>query len=236
MPIYWLDEDNYNFPHPSLANEDGILAVGGDLSPQRLVTAYAHGIFPWFNPEDPILWWSPNPRFVLYPNELKVSKSMRPYFNQNKFKVTVDQHFEMVIRSCQQQDRQGQSGGTWITHSMVEAYVHLHDLGIAHSVEVWQGEDLVGGLYGIALGKVFFGESMFSKVSNASKFGFISLVRKLIEWDYELIDCQQETNHLKSLGAKGIARADFLTILEKNREIPLKQENWTKYFGQKMKQ
>ena len=230
MPIYWLDEQNVNFPDPSYADEDGILAVGGDLSPQRLIVAYSNGIFPWFNPDDPIIWWSPNPRFVLYPQDLKVSKSMRPYFNQKKFELTVDQHFETVMRACQQQKRKGQSGGTWITESMLDAYIELHELGLAHSVEVWQDGNLVGGLYGVALGKVFFGESMFAKVSNASKFGFISLVRKLIEWDYDLIDCQQETPHLKSLGAKGIARTDFLAHLEINKTLPTQQENWAKYF------
>ena len=230
MPVYWLDEQNINFPHPSHADDDGVLAVGGDLSPQRLVVAYSNGIFPWFNPNDPIIWWSPDPRFVLYPQDLKVSKSMRPYFNQKKFQLTVDQHFETVMRACQQQKRKGQGGGTWITENMVAAYVELHELGLAHSVEVWQDGNLVGGLYGVALGKVFFGESMFSKVSNASKFGFISLVRKLIEWDYDLIDCQQETPHLKSLGAKGIARTDFLSLLEQNKTLPTQQENWGQYF------
>ena len=179
MPIYRLDPNNYSFPHPEYANDDGILAIGGDLSPVRLVTAYTYGIFPWFNPGEPILWWSPDPRFVLYPDDLKVSRSMRPYFNQSKFKVTCDQHFQAVMENCQQSNRKGQGMGSWITGGMIEAYTELHQMGYAHSIEVWEENQLVGGLYGIALGKVFFGESMFTKVSNASKFGFISLVQKL---------------------------------------------------------
>lgn len=226
MSFYWLRDDELSFPHPRYANEDGILAVGGDLSPQRLVLAYTNGIFPWFNPGDPIIWWSPDPRFVLFPDELKVSKSMRPYFNQKKFSCTLDHDFEQVIRNCQLHDRKGQSGGTWITNNMLDAYIHLHKLGIAHSVEVWQGEELVGGLYGVALGKVFFGESMFTKVSNASKFGFISLVRQLIQWEFNLIDCQQATRHLESLGGRAIPRVDFLSYLEKNQVHPVEQKSW----------
>lgn len=227
MSFYWLQDDELSFPHPSYANQDGILAVGGDLSPQRLVLAYSHGIFPWFNPGDPIIWWSPDPRFVLYPDELKVSKSMRPYFNQNKFTCTFDTAFEEVITACQQQNRKGQSGGTWITETMIAGYLKLHQLGLAHSVEVWSNDKLVGGLYGVALGKVFFGESMFTKVSNASKFGFISLVRQLIQWDYELIDCQQQTKHLASMGARAIPRNTFLDILEQNRAHSIIQKKWS---------
>ena len=181
MPVFWLDDQSLEFPAPELATPEGILAVGGDLSPARLLEAYAGGIFPWFNEGDPILWWSPDPRFVLFPDELVVSKSMRPYFNQKKFQVSFDQDFEGVMRSCQQSNRNGQSGDTWITEDMIQAYVQVHQLGYAHSVEVWQEGDLVGGLYGISLGKIFFGESMFSRVSNASKFGFITLVQKLRE-------------------------------------------------------
>jgi leucyl/phenylalanyl-tRNA--protein transferase len=177
MPVFWLTEE-ISFPPPELANEDGILAVGGDLSTDRLLLAYSMGLFPWFNPDDPILWWSPDPRFVLYPDKLKVAKSMRPYFNQNKFQVTFDTCFEKVIMACQQQYRKGQSGGTWITDEMVTSYTQLNKLGFAHSVEVWKDEELVGGLYGISLGKIFFGESMFAKRSNASKFGFGKRVTK----------------------------------------------------------
>lgn len=226
MPVFWLSDDNIAFPHPDLANEDGILAVGGDLSPERLLMAYRSGIFPWFNPGDPILWWSPDPRFVLFPSELKVSKSMRPYFNQKKFSVTVDQAFDKVIRACQTQRRKGQLGGTWITEGMIEGYALLHHQGYAHSVEVWQDETLVGGLYGIALGNVFFGESMFAKVSNASKFGFISLVRRLKKLGFAMIDCQQQTRHLESLGGRCISRSDFMAQLAKNVKMPDRVGNW----------
>ncbi len=232
MPIYLLSEDEISFPHPSLATEDGILAVGGDLSAERLILAYQYGIFPWYNQGDPILWWSPDPRFVLYPEELKVSKSMRPYFNQNKFECSVDTNFEAVIQNCQQNKRGNQAGaGTWITKEMQDAYIELHKLGIAHSIEVWQNKELVGGLYGLSLGKCFFGESMFTKVNNASKFGFIYLVQKLKEKGFWLIDCQQETQHLASLGAKAIPRFQFLALLKKNEEEESNIGTWTDWLS-----
>ena len=218
--MYLLDEEDIAFPPGELANDIGVLAIGGDLSPKRLLHAYAQGIFPWYNEDlEPIVWWCPDPRFVLFPNDLKVSKSMRPYFNQKKFTVTYDTVFEEVMRHCMQASRKGQQGSSWINEDMIEAYTRLNQLGFAHSVEVWQRDELVGGLYGIAMGKVFFGESMFTKVSNASKFGFISLVRKLAQEDYWLIDCQQQTKHLGSLGAKAIPRTDFLALLKKNIEV-----------------
>ena len=226
MPVFWLSDTNINFPDPSFANEDGILAVGGDLSPARLLLAYRTGIFPWFNPGDPILWWSPDPRFVLFPKELKVSKSMRPYFNQKKFDLSYDTQFRSVIEACSQVYRKGQGGGTWITDEMIDAYCELHRLGYAHSVEVWKAGKLVGGLYGIALGKCFFGESMFSLESNASKFGFISLVKMLEEQEFNLVDCQQKTRHLESLGGRSIARIQFLEILEKNHQVPDNPGSW----------
>lgn len=213
-----------------MADPGGILAFGGDLSPERLLLAYQMGIFPWYNEEDPILWWSPDPRFVLFPNELKVSKSMRPYFNQKKFELTCDQAFEEVIRDCQA-PRDGQHFGTWITEDMVNAYNRLHELGYAHSVEVWQNGEMVGGLYGIALGKCFFGESMFSKVSNASKFGFIILTQKLEKLGFWLIDCQQQTGHLESLGARAIPRRDFLEILKKNEQEVTFKGKWLQLFS-----
>jgi leucyl/phenylalanyl-tRNA---protein transferase len=230
MAVYWLTENNLSFPSPELAGKEGILAVGGDLSPERLLLAYQLGIFPWFNQDDPILWWSPDPRFVLFPHELKVSKSMRPYFNQQKFRVTFDQQFETVIQNCQE-PRQGQGFGTWITGEMLAAYCRLNEMGYAHSVEVWQEGDLVGGLYGIALGKVFYGESMFTKVSNASKFGFISMVKKLGALGFWLIDCQQQTKHLRSLGARAIPRSRFLEILKKNETEPTLTGNWGELLG-----
>ncbi|MBX2841615.1 MAG: leucyl/phenylalanyl-tRNA--protein transferase [Flammeovirgaceae bacterium] len=177
MPIYLLSDNDINFPPPHLATPEGIRAIGGDLSSKRLLAAYKQGIFPWFNPGEPILWWSPDPRFVLYPSELRISKSMRPYFNQQKFKVTFDQDFAQVINACQERmaesKRRQRSSGTWITREMQQAYCQLHELGYAHSVEVWQDATLVGGLYGLALGKIFFGESMFTAVNNASKKGML---------------------------------------------------------------
>ena len=232
MPVFWLTED-ISFPPPELANEDGILAVGGDLSTERLLLAYSIGLFPWFNPDDPILWWSPDPRFVLFPEKLKIAKSMRPYFNQKKFTVTFDSNFEEVMRSCQQQYRSGQAGGTWITDEMIESYTKLNKMGFAHSVEVWQEKEMVGGLYGISLGKIFFGESMFTKVSNASKFGFISLVRKLKELDFWLIDCQQRTRHLESLGGEFVSRNVFLDFMRKNKFENTLQGNWGALFSEK---
>ncbi|HFA49764.1 MAG TPA: leucyl/phenylalanyl-tRNA--protein transferase [Bacteroidetes bacterium] len=231
MPVFWLSDTSLQFPPPELASSDGVLATGGDLSPERLLTAYGQGIFPWFNPGEPIFWWSPDPRFVLFPSELKVARSMRPYFNQQKFGVTADQQFGQVIRNCQK-PRAGQGHGTWITESMVEAYCRLHDLGFAHSVEVWENGHLVGGLYGIALGKCFFGESMFTRVSNASKFGFISMVKKLEQLGFNLIDCQQQTGHLASLGARAIPRADFLQLLKENKEEKTMSGNWGKLFSE----
>lgn len=217
MPVYLLPEQKDLFPPPNEAESDGLIAYGGDLSPERLLNAYAMGFFPWYGEGQPIMWWHPPERFVLFPEHLHVSKSMRPYFNQNKFRVSYNQSFKRVIEACARISRRGQDG-TWITEEMIEAYTHLHDLGFAHSVEVWQEGALVGGLYGLVIGKVFFGESMFSKVSNASKFGFISLVRKLQEQNFLMIDCQQETQHLASLGAELIAQNDFSNLLENNME------------------
>lgn len=226
MSIFWLD-NRLIFPAPQYAEPSGILAAGGDLKPERLLLAYRSGIFPWFTEDDPILWWSPDPRFVLFPSELVVSRSMRPYFNQKRFSITLDTCFEQVIRACGTQSREGQDG-TWITEEMVEAYCLLHQQGCAHSVEVWDNSILVGGLYGISLGHIFFGESMFSKVSNASKYGFIALVRRLEQLGFLLVDCQQETRHLASLGARPIARTQFLEILESAAWDDYLSGNWGK--------
>ena len=223
---YWLSEDELTFPHPTLANPDGILAVGGDLSPERIILAYDNGIFPWFNEEDPIIWWSPDPRFILHPSKLKVSKSMRKVLRDEVFQITFDTAFEEVILACSKIPRGGQEG-TWITKKMIRAYVRLHELGFAHSVEVRQNGVLVGGLYGIALGRCFSGESMFAKASNASKAGFITLVKKLEAIGFDMIDCQTHSNHLESLGAEAISRDDFLTFLEKNQEKETLRGNWT---------
>ncbi|MEM6963955.1 MAG: leucyl/phenylalanyl-tRNA--protein transferase [Bacteroidota bacterium] len=235
MPVFWLTEE-LSFPSPELANEDGILAVGGDLSTDRLLLAYSMGLFPWFNPDDPILWWSPDPRFVLYPDKLKVSKSMRPYFNQKKFTVTFDTHFQEVMTMCQQQYRKGQYGGTWISDEMIVSYTQLNKMGFAHSVEVWQDHNIVGGLYGISLGKIFFGESMFTTVSNASKFGFITLVKKLEELGYWLIDCQQRTKHLESLGGEYIQRREFQKYMDKNKFEKTLRGNWGSMLENKPKE
>ena len=199
------------FPKVEEADEEGLLAIGGDLSVARLLLAYQSGIFPWFNSGDPILWWSPDPRFVLFPEKLKVSKSMKQVLKKSDFTVTVNQDFMGVIKACSLAKREGQSG-TWITDAMVQAYIKLHQLGYAKSVEVWQEEELVGGLYGLDLDNgVFCGESMFAKVSNASKVAFISFIQNT---NYKLIDCQVYTNHLESLGAEDISREYFLTFLE----------------------
>ncbi len=201
------------FPPVSEANADGILAIGGDLSPERLQLAYSSGIFPWFEEDQPIIWWSPNPRMVLFLEDLVVSKSMRNILNRNVFKVTFNQDFRAVIAYCQQVKRDGQTG-TWITNDMIEAYCKLHELGIAKSVEVWQDNQLVGGLYGVDLGHIFCGESMFSLVSNASKVAFIALVHHLKINNYRLLDCQVYNDHLASLGCVEIERADFMSILK----------------------
>ncbi|WP_179337233.1 leucyl/phenylalanyl-tRNA--protein transferase [Winogradskyella ludwigii] len=199
------------FPDVSESSADGLLAVGGDLSPERLLHAYSEGIFPWFQDEEPILWWSPDPRFVLFPKDLKVSKSMKQVLKKGLFKVTTNKAFKAVIENCAQAKRDGQLG-TWISEDMLEAYQKLHELGYAKSVEVWQDGELVGGLYGIAINdNVFCGESMFAKVSNASKVGFITFVQNS---NYKLIDCQLHTNHLESLGAKDMSRIEFIKYLK----------------------
>ena len=208
--LTWLTAKDLAFPSADHAMEEpnGLLAAGGDLSVPRLITAYRHGIFPWYAPGQPILWWCPDPRTVLWPNGLHVSRSMRKLIRQQRMRVTLDQDFSSVIRACA--EPRHYADGTWITPQMQQAYIDLHRAGIAHSVEVWQDGLLVGGLYGVALGKVFFGESMFSRASNASKLGFITLVEQLGQWGFELIDCQMPTDHLFSLGAESMPRAAFL--------------------------
>jgi leucyl/phenylalanyl-tRNA--protein transferase len=207
--IFRLDE-RLVFPDPQLAEPDGLLAVGGDLSANRLMLAYSHGIFPWYSEETPILWYSPHERFVLYPTGLRISKSMRQIMRSGKFKITVNQCFEQVINACSVVPREGQDG-TWITDDMKEAYVNLHWLGHAHSYEVWQDDELVGGLYGVHVGRVFCGESMFSRVSNASKLALIYLCQSSL---YDLIDCQVHTEHLESMGARFISRTEYLHLLQ----------------------
>jgi leucyl/phenylalanyl-tRNA--protein transferase len=209
--MYFLLKELF-FPDVSEADKSGILAVGGDLSPERLMLAYKSGIFPWFDSDEPILWWSPAQRMVLFPEELVISKSMRSILRRELFTVTFNKDFRSVISNCSSIKRDGQRG-TWITDEMIEAYVKLHELGHAKSVEVWQNNELVGGLYGIDLGTIFCGESMFSKVSNASKVAFITLVENLKVRQYKLIDCQVHNDHLESLGAREIERAQFMEML-----------------------
>ncbi len=230
MRADWLSTffilEKLSFPHPLLADQSGILCVGGDLNPKRLILAYSHGIFPWYSEGDPIIWWFPDPRCVLFPDKLKVAKSMRPLFNQKRFRVTYDERFSEVIDQCSKLERKDQEG-TWLTDEMISAYKTLHNGGIAHSVEVWQGEKLVGGLYGIALGKIFFGESMFSLEKNASKFGFITLVNHLITRGYVLIDCQQDTPHMRSLGAELLSADEFYQYCENNLNVETDPGKWT---------
>lgn len=208
-----LLDEHIVFPPVSVASPEGVLAIGGDLSPERLMLAYRSGIFPWFDDDSPILWWSPDPRMVLFPDELKISASMRKVISREVFSITFNNNFDAVIRACAATKRPGQEG-TWITEEMIAAYVRLHRLGYAKSVEVWQDEMLVGGLYGIDLGHVFCGESMFARVSNASKAGFIALVQKLKAAGHKLVDCQVHTAHLASLGAREIPRDVFMRLLQ----------------------
>ena len=201
------------FPDVEKADDDGLLAVGGDLSPERLLLAYKNGIFPWFNEDSMILWWSPDPRMVLFPNKIKISKSMGQVIKSNRFRITWNTQFKEVVNECSTIKRQGQEG-TWITPEMKSAYSKLHQMGIAKSIEVWENDVLVGGLYGIDLGNVFCGESMFSRTNNASKFAFICLAKELEQKKYRLIDCQVYTSHLVSLGAEEIPRKQFIEILK----------------------
>ncbi len=215
MPVFRLPSGRLNeeliFPPVELSEANGLLAVGGDLAPERLIMAYGRGIFPWFGEDEPILWWSPDPRLVLFPEKLHVSRSMRQTLKQEIFPVTYDRCFREVIKACRASRRE--EGETWITEAMVDAYCRLHDQGIAHSVEAWHNGELAGGLYGVALGACFFGESMFTRVSNASKAAFITLTRALQARGFLLIDCQVDSPHLQSLGAELMPRKIFLNIM-----------------------
>jgi leucyl/phenylalanyl-tRNA--protein transferase len=211
--MIWLSDKKIDFPEIENANEDGVLALGGDLSAERLIHAYRSGIFPWFSEGEPIVWYCPNPRMVLFFEKLKISKSLRKIIRDQEFTITFNQNFEEVIFNCKSIQR-GDNLGTWITKEMEEAYLKLYKKGMAKSVEVWQSGQLVGGLYGVDLGSIFCGESMFSKVSNASKVAFVYLVNKLKSEEYKLLDCQVYNNHLASLGAEEISREDFLKLLK----------------------
>ena len=218
--------DELIFPPPYLAREDGLLAIGGDLSIDRLLLAYGQGIFPWYSAEDPILWWAPDPRLVLEPKKFHLSKRLARIIRQGRFRVTFDTAFEQVIRSCSIL-RAGKEQGTWLVPEMIEAYIRFHEAGYAHSVECWQGETLAGGLYGVALGRVFFGESMFSRVANSSKVALAHLVDLLRLWQFNLIDCQMTTSHLLSLGAREMPGYEFYGRLEKYVLLPGRQGRWT---------
>ncbi len=225
---YWLDPNNPQAPFPpvemALRDPDGLLALGGDLSPERLLNAYRLGIFPWFSAGQPILWWSPNPRMVLRPADVKISRSLHKTLRKRLFTVTLDQTFDAVISGCAAPRHDG--CGTWLSEEMQQAYSRLHSLGHAHSVETWQGGELVGGLYGVALGKVFFGESMFTRVTDASKVAFVHLVRQLAHWDFALIDCQVHTSHLASFGATAMPRSTFTVQLDQFASGPTHPGAW----------
>jgi len=219
-----IEYKEYWFPHPETSDKQGLLSIGGDLKPERILQAYSQGIFPWFEPGCPILWWSPNPRLILYPNEFKVSKSLKKSLNM-PFTYSIDTAFSEVIKACATYSNRVDN--TWITREMSEAYTKLHEMGYAHSFEVWYEEQLVGGLYGISLGKAFFGESMFHCMTDASKLAMNYLCTTMKNWEFELIDCQMPTNHLMSLGAKIISRKHFLHLLQLNLQHPTKIGLWS---------
>ncbi len=213
MPVYRLSK-KLLFPPAELADDDGLIAVGGDLSVERLVLAYSMGIFPWYSDDQPILWWSPDPRLVLFPEELKLSRNLRQTMRKGVFRVTTNMAFEEVMRGCATIRRKGECG-TWITDDMIKAYIRLHQAGYAHSVEAWHGDELVGGLYGVMLGRAFFGESMFARKTDASKVAFAVYMLELAQKGIELIDCQVTTEHLIRFGAREIPRAEFMQRLQK---------------------
>jgi len=222
----WLNNENFEFPAPdsALAEPNGLLAAGGNLAPERLIEAYSKGIFPWFEDGQPILWWTPDPRMVLYPDELHISRSLAKAMRKSEFDICTDTAFAHVISACA--DTRTYSQGTWITVEMIEAYCRLHELGVAHSVEVYEGDTLVGGLYGLAIGDVFFGESMFSRRTNASKLAFAWLVPKLGALGYRLVDCQVSSPFLASFGAREIPRSEFLTQLPKSTDYGRNRLHW----------
>jgi leucyl/phenylalanyl-tRNA---protein transferase len=224
MPVFLIAE-KLVFPPVHLSTKEGLLAVGGDLSPDRLLLAYKSGIFPWYSGDEPILWWSPDPRLVLYPRELKISTSLRKTLRRRRFRVTLDTAFDQVIRKCAQV-RIANGTGTWITPEMERAYCRLHRLGYAHSIEAWHADQLVGGLYGISLGRAFFGESMFSAQSDASKVCLSHLAYHLIERGFHLIDCQVPTDHMLRMGARLLPRSDFIVLLNEALRYPTRVGSW----------
>lgn len=230
MPLFRLNS-RLVFPPAAFAEKNGLLALGGDLSRERLLLAYASGIFPWYSEGDPILWWSPDPRFVLFPEKIHLSKSLFKFMRKNPFHVSMDRDFFGVIANCAAIRRKDKEG-TWILPEMIRAYTDLHEAGYAHSLEIWDdGDKLCGGLYGVALGRAFFGESMFSKVVNASKVALVILARQLDLWQFDFIDCQTKTEHLVSMGAEGIRRSFFLERLEKSLSYPTQPGPWSLDFS-----
>ncbi len=229
MPVFYLSENKLTFPPPFLADKTGLLAVGGDLSMQRLIKAYSEGIFPWYNEDEPILWWSPDPRLVLFPEELHIGRSLAKVIAKNIYDITVDRSFEEVITKCRDVHTETKSG-TWLVDEMLDAYMLLHESGYAHSVEAWKDGDLVGGLYGVCLGKCFFGESMFSTSDNSSKVAFAVFTKWLAKIGFEMIDCQVATRYLSSFGAREIPRKEFLGILDKIIVKPQIIGSWTSIF------
>lgn len=229
-PLRWIRPENppEAFPDPALAlsDPDGLLAVGGDLSPARLLYAYQHGIFPWYHGDQPILWWSPDPRAVLIPAKMHMSRSLRRRHAEGGFKVTLDTAFVEVMSACAEPRTNQPEGGTWISPAMQAAYSELHRRGYAHSIEIWMDAELAGGLYGIGLGKVFFGESMFSRKTDASKLALACLAQQLVAWDYALIDCQVHSAHLESLGSTLMPRSDFLAVLARHCSEPGHPAPW----------
>jgi leucyl/phenylalanyl-tRNA--protein transferase len=214
------------FPPVDLSTPEGLLAVGGDLRPERLLEAYRHGIFPWYSDDQPILWWSPDPRTVLFPEKLHISRSLKRSLRPGLFSVTLDRRFRDVMQHCAGPRPQYPDGGTWITEEMLDAYTKLHELGYAHSVETWQEGQLVGGLYGVALGRAFFAESMFTRVPDASKVALAFLVRQLHGWGFRIIDCQQSSPHVMRLGAEEIPRREFLDHLTASLTLPERRGHW----------
>ncbi len=223
----WLAPNKLEFPDVSTAWKDpnGLLAVGGDLSPERLIRAYSQGIFPWYEEDQPILWWSPEPRMLLIPEHIHISRSLAKYLRKQPFRITLDTTFDQVIHACSLPRREG--GGTWITDEMKNAYIALHHRQVAHSLEVWDDDKLVGGVYGVAIGKAFFGESMFSKVDNASKVALVYLAGQLKKWGFGFIDCQMETDHLARMGAAPVARAQFQALLMNYTGVSMARAPWT---------
>lgn len=224
--MFRLNRHDIRFPPVDRASPDGLLAVGGDLSPERLLEAYRHGVFPWYNEDQPILWWSPDPRAVLFPTKLHVSRSLKRILRRHVFAVTFDSSFRTIMEQCAGPRPQYPEGGTWITDDMLDAYTRLHELGYAHSVETWQDGRLVGGLYGVAIGGAFFAESMFTRVDDASKVALVRLVRQLQVWDFRLIDCQQFSPHVGRFGAEEIPRRDFIEHLRLALTLPDRRGRW----------